>query len=425
MPRRFLVAGLDYGTSYTKMVLRDNATGMPPKVVVSDQSRNGLFPSVVGIQNNNLVFAPESAAARRILHLKMVAADVANGIKLEECPVHFPSAACDFANELGDDFSFIRSLLAFYFANLITRVETFIRSDDRWKDFDFEKKTHDDYLVYLLAIPAGLITGSGKVEEIFREALVLAYMLKNHGVLSQSSGVPWRQWHALVTEAAKQRSLLNNEFKWQCLVYPETAGAVQAYFRSPNASEGLFVTMDVGAGTVDLNAFQRQTHVRDCNYYSTIVCPLGTQNLASPITKDVPIGEVAFMEELRHRIHAVNLLARKYQPNIGTPPHRTWDHAKFFIFGGGAFHESYWDNFKQGLRNAAINNPEIRRLPDASDLHIPNGVEFGRFAVAYGLSFFKVNLDRVNLPHELKTFDELYPPTTENEVRPYGFTWED
>jgi len=46
---------------------------------------------------------------------------------------------------------------------------------------------------------------------------------------------------------AADRKTLEDRFQWQCLIYPEVAGAVQTVFRSPNASNGLYVTMDVGA----------------------------------------------------------------------------------------------------------------------------------------------------------------------------------
>jgi len=425
MPRRFLVAGIDYGTSYTKMVVRDNSSHTPPQVVVSEKIKNGLFPSVLGIQDKNLVFTPESAATKRILHLKMVAADVAGGMKIQESPVHFPSSAYELADEIGNDLLFVRSLLAFYFANLIVRIDKFISKNDRWSDFDFKREKHEDYLIYQLAIPAGLITNSGYVEQLFRDALVCAYLLKTHPILNNPDGALLHEWHSNVCGVAEPGFSSSKEFEWQCLVYPETAGAVQAYFRSPNATDGLFVTMDVGAGTVDLNAFRRQSQVRDCNYYATIVCPLGSQNLASPITRDVPVGEDAFMEELRHKIHAVNMRARQFQPNFGTPPRRTWDNAQFFIFGGGAYHGSYWNNFKEGLLQSSIHNPYIKRLPDSGNLECPAGVEFGRFAVAYGLSFFKSNLDQIKLPHDLKTFEELFPPSDENVTPQFGFTWED
>jgi hypothetical protein len=52
----------------------------------------------------------------------------------------------------------------------------------------------------------------------------------------------------------------------------------------------------------------------------------------------------------------------------------------------------------------------VHNLPAAQDLIRPRGVEFGRFAVAYGMSFFRPNLDHICLPHEL----ELSPPLREH-----------
>ena len=50
---------------------------------------------------------------------------------------------------------------------------------------------------------------------------------------------------------------------------------------------------------------------------------------------------------------------------------------------------------------------------------------FGRFAVAYGLSFFRPSLDQVRLPHELAPFLELYPEPENEPPRQYGFNWDD
>jgi hypothetical protein len=445
MPRHLLIAGLDYGTSFTKIVVRDNNTpGMHAKVVVSEEFQDGLFPSTIGLIGERIFFPPSPANSIEILYLKMLAADISSGDPLQSIVVDRPRSKMGSASDMlhegeirhrlmglisvfNDDLALIRSLLAFYFANVMLKAERFIASQVEWRDFDFSKKDFDDFLIYQLAVPSGLMGSDSASERLFREALILGFLLRDHPVLRQKDGVSALEWRDLTAEAGAGRDLCSEkEFEWQCLVYPETAGAVQAYFRSPNASDGLFITMDVGAGTVDLNAFRRQQKVRDSSYYATIVCPLGLQNISSPLTTQSPQGEVAVMEELRHKIQAINLLARKYQPNHGTRPGtRTWDRATFFIFGGGANHRPYWDHYKEGLKSSGIHDPQILQLPSANDLTRPRGVDFGRFAVAYGLSFFKPSLDRVKLPHELETFDALFPPRHVDERPPYGFNWED
>jgi hypothetical protein len=96
-----------------------------------------------------------------------------------------------------------------------------------------------------------------------------------------------------------------------------------------------------------------------------------------------------------------------------------------FIFGGGAQHVGYRCNFREGLVNAGIHDPQVHDLPAATDLNRPNAVNFGRYAVAYGLSFFRPNLDRVRLPQEFTAFRELYPELAAHPAEPYGFNWED
>jgi hypothetical protein len=104
---------------------------------------------------------------------------------------------------------------------------------------------------------------------------------------------------------------------------------------------------------------------------------------------------------------------------------RTWDRSSLFIFGGGSHHRGYRHNFSAGLRHAGIHEPNVHDLPSAQDLNRPRDVEFGRFAVAYGLSFFRPSLDQVRLPSELTPFRELYPEMENEPPRQYGFNWDD
>jgi hypothetical protein len=443
MPRRLLIAGLDYGTSFTKVVLRDNNNyGQHAQAVTSPDFKDGLFPSLVGVRNGCLFFPPTPADAAEVLYLKMLAGDITAGETLES--IMFRVARSDqdtrkrLENELvglvsdtEGDAAFVRTLLAFYFARIMLAVEEFIRAESHWSDFDFSGVEHEDYLIYQLAVPSGLMSWELSAETLFREALIIAYRLRDMPILKGRDGTPFHHWNAMVTEQMKTQPDWKEEFQWQCLIYPETAGAVQAYFRSPNASEGLFITMDVGAGTVDMNAFRRQRNISDCSYYATIVSPLGVANLQKPVTKKAPSGEGQVVKELRQKLSDLFILAKHYQKNHGTMRgQRTWDLATFFILGGGAHLDIYSLNFANGLRNAGIyafngnDAPNVLRIPEASNLDLPRGTEFGRFAVAYGLSFFRPNLDRVKLPHELKKFDEVYP-SEEDGRPPYGFNWDD
>lgn len=88
------------------------------------------------------------------------------------------------------------------------------------------------------------------------------------------------------------------------------------------------------------------------------------------------------------------------------------------LFGGGAAHWVYPIAYRQGLEEGGINDPQIARLPTPEHLDYPPETDVGRFFVAYGMSFPKYNLDDVQLPHELQTFNELFPPDPVNPLVP-------
>jgi hypothetical protein len=427
MPNRLLVAGIDFGTSLTKVVIRDNNTpGMHAIVVTNAHFPDGLIPSLIGISANGLSLPPAHAEGEPISYPKMLADHIAGGAPLADCPFAVPQLLHDHAARHGDR-RLVRAVMALYFAGLMHTIENFIRGNDSpWQDFQFEPPNQSDILVFQMAVPTGMMDPIGSCEGLFREALVAAHRLRARPILSQGT-VPVDDWCQLVDRALDMAAgELEHSYRWQCLVYPETAAAVQAYFRSPNANTGLFITMDVGGGTVDINAFRRQEHINDCDYYSSRVRPLGAENFTRRLNIRGTTGENQVMVQLRENVDAVYRLALIQQPNHGHEPgSQTWDNATLFIFGGGSNLPAYPRVFRDSLRSAGIHDPLILPLPGASDLDRPAPVDFGRFAVAYGMSFFKPNLDIVRLPHELKPFHDVYPRLREEPRPPYGFNWED
>ena len=426
MPRYLIVAGVDFGTSFTKVVLRDNNTPGSKAVVVDFPGHvDGLFPSLVGINGHCLVPPASLGTSAKVRYLKMLAAHVACGEPLKRTPIRIPGAL----ETLGDsrqDSEVVRGLLAFYLAHIMAATEEFIRTRSPWRDFDFSPTSRSDFLVYQLAVPSAFLSDEGATERLFWESFIAGYELRRYADPGMSQTLPHSDWIEQVARAiGNDHADLKRRHQWQCLLYPETAAAVQAYFRSPNAQDGLFITMDVGAGTVDMNAFRRCGSVRDCGYYAALVCPLGVQNLRDPYGVVLTQKQEGLMEDLRSQLRELFRRAQEYQKNLGTPKNRTWDDSTLFIFGGGSHFPGYRENFAEGLQNAGIYEPVVHNLPAAQDLTRPRGVEFGRFAVAYGMSFFRPNLDHVCLPHELKKFCEFFLEADDKPPRQYGFNWED
>jgi hypothetical protein len=349
MARYLLIAGVDFGTSYTKVVLRDaNTPTQHAAVVTFPEHADGLLPSLVGIGRECLIPPTALGESVTVPYLKMLAAHAANGEALDATPVRIPSAL-NALRSLRSDLELTRELLAFYFAHIMAATEDFIRTRSPWRDFDFAPGSEDDFLIYQLAVPTGLLTDNGSTERLFRDAFIAGYELRRGVDSTLRNAVPQASWSERVAGVLNgDRAKLEARFQWQCLLYPEVAAAVQTIFRSPNARDGLYITMDVGAGTVDLNAFNRfsghpnergQNANRGLNYYSAIVCPLGVQNLDDPHRAVRPRDEAELMEELRRNLHALYLRAKQFQPNRGAPGTRVWDRASLFIFGIGVERE--------------------------------------------------------------------------------------
>jgi hypothetical protein len=459
MPRHLLVAGVDFGTSFTKVVLRDNNTpGQNAVAVTFPGYADGLLPSIVHLGRGSLLPPTMADEHTKVPYLKMLAAHVANGEALDATNVRIPAALNAMRGALPDS-DLVRELLAFYFAQVMAGTEDFIRSKSPWRDFDFTPGNQNDYLIYQLAVPSGLLAGDGATERLFREAFIAAHELRRSIDATMESGVAQKLWTERVLEVfSGDRAELESRYEWQCLLYPEVAAAVQTVFRSPNARDGLYLTMDVGAGTVDLNAFRRFTGHPQQNgngenapgrldYYSAIVCPLGVQNLNDPHRAVRRLDERELFENLKANLFRLYTRGQEYQSNLNLPPgDRPWDRATLFIFGGGSHHPGYKRTFTRGpnqgwlqvldpafadlpvrspQRHRALRPPHVHNLPAAQDLTLPRNVEFGRFAVAYGISFANYNLDQVRLPHELRPFRELYPESEDEPPRQYGFNWDD
>jgi hypothetical protein len=427
MPRYNIVAGFDFGTSFSKIVLQEQNTRQAV-VVTFNGYADGLLDSLVGFDGTNLLPPSAKSLGQPIAYLKMLAAHVATGTALAQAPVRVPPAILARAN--GDGIDLVRELLAFYFSHVIAGVQQFIRSKSPWKDFNFDVGNNEDYLVFQLAVPTGLLSSDGKTEKLFREAFIIGHELSIHADPMLVQPTPISNWSERV-KAVQQITPeeINSRYKWQCLIYPEVAAAVQTILRSNNARDGLYITMDVGAGTVDINAFQRNTgqhlgtqnvagHDRRLNYYAASVEPLGVHNLSDPYDAVQTMDRQELIAKVRQAIWILFHRALVFQHNHGHQRgHRTWDHAIILQFGGGAVLPTYQLAFRDGLTDAGIQNPEIRKLPDPK-IDLPPESDSGRFAVAFGMSFAKYNLDQVRLPDELKTYNELFPTPVVNSITP-------
>jgi len=332
--KHLFVAGFDFGTSYSKVVLRDQLTG-ETKVVTFGPECVGLLPSHLVVHNDNLYGPLDGVVGDIISYPKLIAADIAEGgdrFKTiysgrfkgfqERVGINNPKDAADV-------------MLIRYFFTIIRGIRDFIGRDRDWSDSDAKL----DPLMVQLAVPSGLMAErDGPLEEMMVKALRAAHYLAH-----QQSDAPVLADLLRVKGELKGMSRQALEVLDKCcVIYPEVAAGVQAILRSRGTPNGKYITMDVGAGTVDLNAFYR--HSSGLDYWSCEVVPLGFARLKidDPIlpgdnndaTFD-PLSESVLMSELRQAVSALMKQAFRYLNQIQNLLRRPELRANLDLIGEG------------------------------------------------------------------------------------------
>jgi len=417
--KHLLVAGFDFGTSYSKVVLREQMTDRA-KPVTFDAAESVLFPSFVRIGRNSL-FGPDSQDDGIVLpYPKLLAADAASGkgefSSFYDCHIERIHGLLGTTSHA----EVASMVLTRYFLSVLNAIHGFIQQDEDWSSFD----ASSDHLVVQLAVPAGLSASDGRIDEIFQTALAAATLLRKSNP-NPATVTSVEQLRAVFEEIGRLDSDKSEVLNRYCATYPEVAAGVQTVLRSPNTPDGRYITLDIGAGTVDLNAFYRRSaRVSPTNpgldYWACEVRPLGFARLEvskfahTGGTHEVSVNTLPEAELMKGVASAVSELMKgafRYQPNRirgnGLPP---WSSNTIaYIWGGGAEHKSYEETFLLALRTQGVGLSSINRLPIPTGFKIPAGATFGRLAVAFGLSFLKANLEKVRLPHQIRTFEQSYP----------------
>lgn len=428
------VAGFDFGTSYSKVVLRDQFSGVA-KVVTFGEQRDGLFPSYLRVAQEK-IGGPGGLEKDGLLlsYPKLITADAASGEK-------------NFAGLYGDklpetlkllgvkDFKTASELLLIrYFLSVLDSIHDFIGADEEWQSFDSDR----DPLVVQLAVPTGLMSDRDKsVDELMQESLAAATVICRKGrtpthcstVRELSAGID--QLRAL---SASAREALNT----RCITYPEVAAGVQTVLRSKNTPDGKYITLDVGAGTVDINAFHRRSRGRhsqaqdspSLDYWACEVAPLGfarlelrkddTRKRSSHETSVNPLKEADLLRQLGLAVNRLMGNAFRFQPyaSQGDGPSPWLGETYAYAWGGGSSHIPYLDQFLASLKNCKLGVEVVSLLPSPGD-HFPLPADlmgnFGRLAVAYGLSYHHANLDAIRLPDQLIPYRKKYPGLLRDE----------
>ncbi len=220
-----------------------------------------------------------------------------------------------------------------------------------------------------------------------------------------------------------------------CYAYPETSANLQSYLKSRSRKPGLYLLLDVGAGTVDLTFFQLledESNDAPLRYFHASVLDAGSSLLELLTVKRdrrIPLLDAIAHKEGKLSSPSADLIAafsaaqREVHNKVGKlvgdgvqvtesklhrDRHRQLALMKDLrlIFSGGGFTKEpygeatlFFQRARQWSRYA-----EEERLSEPTDLDwsaVKDEVSFRRMSVAYGLSFPRNSLENHRFPSQV------------------------
>lgn len=196
-------------------------------------------------------------------------------------------------------------------------------------------------------------------------------------------------------------------------VLPETAAEAAGFAKSTNRAPGLYLMVDVGAMTLDVCTFRLSERASATDLYALCaaeVRPLGVE--AYHWFLGLGKTEPEFVEQCDRCIRDV-----VWRTKIRKDPHadcwQTGNELPVFLAGGGAnnvLHRRIVESLKPWLRQNSQNaGARLLELPIPTNIDLPVTVsEFGRLAVAWGLSYPPSEIGEIFPPSAIK---DKPPPT--------------
>ncbi len=419
-----IVVGLDFGTAYTKCVIRDALVRDPGKAYpVSFQLADGwsyLVPSIVLRQQTNLASAfdaPLDGANERIDYLKM---------RLVSALDQQRAGAWRDGESAGE----MQVLVAWFLSQVLARVGLEIRR--RWSDFGSHPS---DECFINICVPIAHADGS-RVEQSLLDALCAA----RNAVGPAGTQAP-------TVEQIRENLSAKEKLKTaraHCFTYPETSANLQSYLKSRSRRPGLYLFADVGAGTVDLSFFQLLEDTgKDAPllYYHAAVLDAGSSRLelkakiADPelLLSDLIAAKEGHVRRPNDRVLRGLKAARKtIQDEVGLGVGNgvkvteaklhlnrynqltQMRNVKMMHAGGGYALDPYGHALRYFHKYRQWgDDPPLHSLPLPDDLvWAANGkqVEFSRLSVAYGLAFARYELDGHKFPSEIAVNQDIIGP---------------
>jgi hypothetical protein len=190
-------------------------------------------------------------------------------------------------------------------------------------------------------------------------------------------------------------------------VLPETAAEAAGFAKSTNRAPGLYLMIDVGAMTLDVCTFRLSERASATDLYALCVAqvrPLGVEAYHWFLGQGKTESE--FVEQCDRCIREV-VWGTKTRKDPYAECWQTGNELPVFVAGGGAnnpLHRRIVESLKPWLRQHAQNEGvRLLELPIPTNIDLPVGVsDFGRLAVAWGLSYPPSEIGEIFSPSAVK-----------------------
>jgi len=420
-----VIAGLDFGTTFTKCIVRNlvnEAECFPVPFELKGGRGEYFVPSLI-IRSQGRVGTP--------LDTEMLGDGYVHFLKMRLLG-HMDPAAKPWNKS--DSHEEARNDVAFFLSHIICGIYKFVAQ--KWPDFGSHQ---DDVLRVNICIPVG-DANRADVENEFLATLSAAYSSVRL-VAGRPSGFP---------DYAEVSKFINNpkadKRGWDyCASYPETSSNLQAFLKSPARRQGLYIMIDVGGGTLDVSIF-RYTPTLPGEWkltylYSEVICS-GSSQIDMRLKELIPEADITYLRSLKEsrsgfsgdqRTRALAFLSeveRDIYTEVAQAMGRTIEKSRFrispnaslaskdlksvrFFFVGKGFVKYPYEEAVRFFHQSWLDHPQQVSLVPPSDIKWPIGLapgtSFIRYTVAYGLSFLRENLEGCKFPDQVK-WQKPFPP---------------
>ena len=390
----WVVIGLDFGTSCTKVIARMPYEAGEPTFAVPapDYCRSAghpyLWQTAVWIRRSDEFIAYPEKGARLLQTLKQ-------GIMGKH-----PNAPLIQSSDQKSALTRLDAVSAY-----LTYVIRYVRG---WLVLKHPKLFRGRQTLWFVNL--GLAAAYYDNEELFqtyRNAAAAALMVANSGGAVSVETLRTFRGHEAVVKATQSD---DDAEKLGITVIPETAAAATAFAKSRHSATGLYLMVDVGAMTLDVCSFmlnKQKTGADQCPLLEVDVQPLGVE--AFHWFRDSGRTKEDFDRRCRRCLGKVVVRTRdKRAPSV-----ECWEAGSelpVFLMGGGSqntLHLEIVEALHQWMQRFT-KNEGLRRL----ELPVPKSIKrpeplshLGRMAVAFGLSYLPTEICQITLPSNIEDLE--------------------